>query len=324
MISINQLKDVINEYLLKNQYSSAVKQLNKPIDYTIAQKPKRMRPLLCFMAANLNNNDYLEALPVAAAIEYFHNFTLLHDDIMDNADLRRNKPTAFKQFGLNSAILSGDFMMINAYQYLEELPDAAQLKCFKALNYAAAKVCEGQQLDINFETTTAVSEKKYLEMIAFKTAALIAASLKMGAIVANLHQNDTENLYQFGWQLGIAFQLLDDVLDVYGDTKKFGKKLAGDIVQNKKTYLLIKALELSQPTDKAELLNWFTKSDANEAEKIEAVIKLYNKVNIEAITRQKAKDYTEAAFSYLNNISAKLSGINYIKNYANQLLNRLT
>jgi len=324
MINVNQLKTEINDYLLKKQYSASVQQLNNPINYTIAQKSKRIRPLLCLMVASLNNNVYANALPAAASIEYFHNFTLLHDDIMDNADLRRNKPTAFKQFGLNSAILSGDFMLINAYQYLEELPADVQLKCIRILNYAAAKVCEGQQLDINFETTTAVSETDYLKMIAYKTAALIAASLKMGAIVASLNEEQADHLYQFGWQLGIAFQLLDDVLDVYGDVEKFGKKLAGDIIQNKKTYLLIKALELSTPADKAELLTWFNKTETNEAEKIEAVTHLYNKINIEALTRQKAKDYTNNAFEHLNMIADSLTGINQLSNFANQLLNRLT
>lgn len=313
-----------NEYLLKKKYSSAVEQLNEPISYTLAQKSKRMRPLLCLMAASLNNNAYLNALPAAAAIEYFHNFTLLHDDIMDNADLRRNKPTAFKQFGINSAILSGDFMLINAYQYLEELPDNKQLKCIKTLNYAAAKVCEGQQLDINFETTLAVDEAAYIKMIAYKTAALIAASLKMGAIVAGLNESDADNLYHFGWQMGIAFQLLDDVLDVYGDMEKFGKKVGGDIIQNKKTYLLIKALELSEPADKNELLKWLTLQDVNEAEKVNAVTILYNKVNIETLTRIKAKEYTETAFTHLNNVSNNLKGINHIKDYAIQLLNRFS
>jgi len=324
MNSIYELKTDINDYLLKKKHSSAVEQLNEPIDYTIVQKAKRMRPLLCLMAASLNNNTYVNALPAAAAIEYFHNFTLLHDDIMDNADLRRNKSTAFKQFGLNSAILSGDFMLINAYQYLEELPSNIQLNCLHTLNYAAAKVCEGQQLDINFETTLNVNESDYIKMIAYKTAALIAASLKMGAIVAGLNESDTENLYHFGWEIGIAFQLLDDVLDIYGNVEKFGKKVGGDIIQNKKTYLLIKALELSEPDDKNELMKWLAHQDANEIEKIEAIIALYEKVNIEALTRQKAKDYTETAFTHLNNITTDLEGISTIKEYANQLLNRLS
>jgi len=324
MISIDRFKAEIDEYLLKKQYSASVPELNAPIDYTIIQKSKRIRPVLCLMTAGLNNNDFVNALPAAAAIEYFHNFTLLHDDIMDNADLRRNKPTAFKHFGLNSAILSADFMLINAYQYLEELPFNTQVKCINILNYAAARVCEGQQLDINFETTKAVSEPEYIKMIAYKTAALIAASLKMGATVANLNNNDIENLYHFGWKLGIAFQLLDDVLDVYGDTEKFGKKLGGDIIQNKKTYLLIKALELSETKHKAELQNWFSTNIENEADKIKAVTLLYNKVNIEALTRQKAKDYTHNAFNHLNNISTKITGIDQLKNYANQLLNRLS
>jgi len=153
MISIEQLKAEIDQYLFKKKYSASVEELNRPIEYTLLQKSKRIRPLLCLMSACLNNNAYVNALPAAAAIEYFHNFTLLHDDIMDNADLRRNKPTAFKQFGLNCSILSGDFMLINAYQYLEELPSETQIKCIKILNQAAARVCEGQQLDINFETT---------------------------------------------------------------------------------------------------------------------------------------------------------------------------
>jgi len=323
-MNIEKSKADVNEYMLQKQYGTPVLELTAPINYIISQKSKRIRPVLCLMAASLNNNSYVNALPAAAAIEYFHNFTLLHDDIMDNADLRRNQPTAYRKFGLNSAILSGDFMLINTYQYLEALPVAVQLRCIHILNEAAAKVCEGQQLDINFETETIISESEYIKMISYKTAALIAASLKMGGVVANLNDDEIENLYQFGWQLGIAFQLLDDVLDVYGDLKKFGKKVGGDIVQNKKTYLLIKALELSEATDEAELLTWFSKSNVDETQKIEAVIKLYNKVNIETLARQKAKDFTDAAFNHLNSLSSNLTGVDLLKDYSIQLLNRLS
>jgi len=316
------LKD-LEYYLTNNNFIKVNQPLYLPIEYMLALKAKRLRPLLCLMAYQLNFKDTKKALPAAAALEYFHNFTLMHDDIMDNADLRRNEPTVYTKFGTNAAILSGDLMLINAYQYFEQLPLALQYPCIKIFNQAAVEVCEGQQLDMDFENQSEVSSDSYLEMISKKTAALIAASLQIGATIGELDEKDIISLSQFGKNLGITFQLLDDVLDIYGTKEKFGKKKAGDIVQNKKTYLLIKALELANSTDKQIMLDWMSKEQANETEKIASFINIYENLGIEKLARSKAKYYHQKAFDYLNEVNVADEKKELLKQYSLYLLNRM-
>lgn len=319
-----QLVKVFENYLAKKNFIVPGNKLYLPIKYMLKLQAKRLRPLLCLMACQLNDDNYNNALPAAAAIEYFHNFTLMHDDIMDNATLRRNEPTVSHKFGINAAILSGDLMMINAYQYLEELNIEHKLICFNIFSKAAVEVCEGQQLDMEYENKLLISTSGYIKMISMKTAALIACSLKMGALIGGLPEKDCNNLFDFGKNLGITFQLLDDILDVYGNKEKFGKKHAGDIVQNKKTYLLIKALELANENQKEKMFDWMGKTGFVEAEKIGFFLDVYNQLNIETLSRQKAKEYHQKAFESLNKIDLPNEKKQPLKDYANYLLNRIT
>lgn len=316
------LKD-FEHYLLNNNFIKVKQPLYLPIEYMLALKAKRLRPLLCLMAYQLNFSSTEKALPAAAALEYFHNFTLMHDDIMDNADLRRNEPTVYTKFGINSAILSGDLMLINAYQYFEKLPLDLQQPCIKIFNHAAVEVCEGQQLDMDFENQIEVSADLYIEMISKKTAALIAASLQIGATIGELSKKDITHISKFGLNLGITFQLLDDVLDVYGTTEKFGKKKAGDIVQNKKTYLLIKALELANNADKQIMISWMKEEQFDETEKITQFTKIYEKLEIEQLARAKAKFYHQKAFDCLNEVNVPDENKQLLKQYALYLLDRM-
>ncbi len=320
---ISAILKIFENYITSNHFIKANQSLYEPISYMLQLKAKRLRPLLCLMAYQLQFNEVESALPAAAALEYFHNFTLMHDDIMDNAHLRRGEPTVFKKYGMNSAILSGDLMLINTYQYFEQLPAALQQPCIKIFNQAAVEVCEGQQLDMDFETQPEVSEEAYLEMIGKKTAALIAASLQIGATIGELDAEDIQHVFQFGKHLGISFQLLDDTLDVFGTSQQFGKKKAGDIVQNKKTYLLIKALELANHDDKQVMLNWMNQNTFNEVEKINYFIKTYEKLEIEQLARTMAKTYHQKAFSFLEAVMVPQEKKQVLKQYAQYLLNRM-
>jgi len=322
-IQIGTLLEIFEHYLEKKHFVKTRQPLYLPIEYMMQSKAKRLRPLLCLMAYQLSGGKIEEVLPAAAAVEYFHNFTLMHDDIMDNAYLRRNEPTVFKKFGINAAILSGDLMLIQAYRYFEQLPAQVFQSSIKIFNQAAVDVCEGQQLDMDFETQTEVTEQAYIEMISKKTAALIAASLQIGAVIGKLNAQEVQRLFQFGLHLGISFQLLDDILDVYGNTQKFGKKKAGDIVQNKKTYLLIKALELANRTDKQVMIEWMNKNNFDEDEKIACFIKIYDKLDIEKLSRTKAAEYHQKAFSYLQAVEVPQEKKQHLKQYAQYLLNRM-
>lgn len=320
---IKKLLENFDNYLTNNHFIKYNQPLYLPIEYMLGLKAKRLRPLLCLMAYQLNGKDINQVLPAATALEYFHNFSLMHDDIMDNANLRRNEPSVFKKFGTNAAILSGDLMLIHAYRYFELLPPNLQQSCIKIFNQAAVNVCEGQQLDMDFETQNEVTEKDYIEMISKKTAALIAASLQIGATIGELSKQDIELIFQFGLHLGISFQLLDDILDVFGTTQKFGKKRAGDIIQNKKTYLLIKAIDLANNVDKQTMLNWLSQKTFNEEEKITYFIGVYKKLNIEQLARSKAKIYHEKAFKFLQTLEIPNEKKQLLKQYAQYLLNRM-
>ncbi|MGE5393503.1 MAG: polyprenyl synthetase family protein [Candidatus Saccharibacteria bacterium] len=273
------------------------KNLYEPIAYTLDMGGKRLRPVMVLLACNLLTDQVIKAYPAALAIEVFHNFTLLHDDIMDQADVRRNCPTVHKKYNPNIAILSGDAMSIMAYNYLLKSESKNLAGMFHLFSQTALEVCEGQQLDMDYETRSDVSIEEYLKMIRLKTAVLLACSLKMGALSANAHDEIADMLYTFGINLGIAFQLQDDLLDVFADQKKFGKKIGNDIVSNKKTFLLLKALELSDSDTKAELLEWIAKNDFDAEEKIKSVKAIYNKMNIKEITTINIESYYQSALN---------------------------
>ena len=271
------------------------KNLYQPIAYSLAMGGKRLRPVMVLLACNLFSDKVEKAIPAAIAIEVFHNFTLLHDDIMDGAPVRRNSPTVHEKFNNNIAILSGDAMSIMAYNYLQKSQTSNLASMVNLFSQTALEVCEGQQLDMDYESRSDVSIHQYLNMIRLKTAVLLACSLKIGAMAAGAPEQIADLLYVFGLDLGIAFQLQDDLLDVFADQEKFGKKIGGDIVSNKKTFLLLKALELSDQDTKKELLDWIDKKEFDPEEKIKAFRTIYNKLNIKEITTKHIEKFYQSA-----------------------------
>jgi geranylgeranyl diphosphate synthase type II len=279
--------------------------LYQPIEYTLNMGGKRLRPVMLLMACDLFGGDVHQALTAAIAVEVFHNFTLLHDDIMDHADIRRNQPAVHKKYNENVAILSGDAMSIMAYQFLLKTESPAIQQITRLFSKTAMEVCEGQQYDMDFENQASVSIHDYLEMIRLKTAVLIAGSFKMGAQLAMAPDADADRIYRFGIKLGLAFQLQDDLLDVFAEQDKFGKKTGGDILANKKTFLLLKALELANPGQKAQLEHWLSKKDFNPQEKIAAVKKIYTDLNLQEISSQKSDDYYQTALNELQAVEVE-------------------
>jgi len=240
---LNKYQQLIAENIEKYQFNGEPFELYEPMNYIIANGGKRLRPVLTLMAAELFGGDMDKALKPALAIEFFHNFTLIHDDIMDEAPLRRNKPTVHTLHGINIGILSGDALLIKSYQFFEDLEDSQFKKCIQLFSETGIKICEGQQMDVNFETNNKVSYDDYIQMITYKTAVLCASALKIGAIIAHAEESDAHAIYEFGRHLGIAFQMMDDYLDVFGSQEQFGKRQAGDIYENKKTILYLLALK---------------------------------------------------------------------------------
>ncbi len=277
--------------------------LYEPVEYALSPGGKRIRPVFSLLACQLFHKNLNKALNPALAVEVFHNFTLLHDDIMDEAEMRRNQLTVHKKWGINQAILSGDAMLIKAYQLLAQC-DAEVLKSILTIfSQTSVEVCEGQQYDMEFESRNDVSIDEYINMIRLKTAVLLAGSLKIGAICGGASADDAELLYRFGTGIGIAFQLKDDYLDVYGDTAKFGKNIGGDICCNKKTFLLLTALEKAGTEAKAELHRWINAKDFNKKEKIEAVSAIYEKLDIRTHTQNAMKSYYDDAVQSLKKLS---------------------
>ncbi|MFC2086379.1 polyprenyl synthetase family protein [Bacteroidota bacterium] len=323
MFSIKQLQDLINSNLEENKFTLQPEELYEPINYVLSNGGKRIRPVLVLMACNLFNESINPALNAALGVEIFHNFTLLHDDIMDHAEIRRNKPTVHIKWDENSAILSGDAMLIKAYEFISgSHPDKLQ-DILSVFNQIALQVCEGQQYDMNFETRDKVSIEEYLTMIKLKTAVLIAGSLKIGAILGGATGQDAESLYQFGKNIGMAFQIQDDLLDSFGNLEKFGKKIGGDIVENKKTYLLIKAVEVAKG-ENLSLLNKYMNSNENfsDEEKISGVLSIYEKLNIKRITEEKIDEYFELADTWLNRITIEEKRKEKLIGLAENLINR--
>lgn len=301
MHTISELQELIETAIQNVEYPNHPAKLYEPIRYIMSLGGKRMRPVLVLLSSRLFNDDVSIAVEGALAIETFHNFTLIHDDIMDNAPLRRGKDTVHIRWGINNAILSGDVMMVESNRHLTNL-DASVLKpvltCF---NDTANGVCEGQQLDMEFEQRDDVKIEEYIEMIRLKTAVLVGGCMKIGAIIGGASQQDADLLYDFGVNFGIAFQLQDDILDVYGDPVKFGKQVGGDIISNKQTFLLLKLKELANPADLELLQSQFSNTD--HAAKVEQITQLYNRYQIKELSAAKMKHNLDLAFTALENIS---------------------
>ena len=317
-----ELSDKINGYLSEMPYMREPKGLYAPIEYVLSLGGKRIRPVLMLLAYNMYKEDVDCILPQAAGIETYHNYTLLHDDLMDKADMRRNKPTVHKVWDDNTAILSGDAMLVLAYRLMADCQEKYLKRVMDIFTQTALEICEGQQWDMEFETRTDVTVPEYIEMIRLKTAVLLAASLKIGAILAGASAVDAENLYNFGMQIGVAFQLQDDLLDVYGDPEVFGKRIGGDILCNKKTYMLIKALERANGEQLEELNRWLNAENCQPAEKIAAVTEIYNQLTIRSVCENKMREYYTLAMESLEAVAVAEEKKKELKNLVKLLMYR--
>jgi geranylgeranyl diphosphate synthase type II len=299
MYTQSGLKKLVNKSILNLSYNEEAEKLNDPVKYILSIGGKRLRPVLALMACNLYNDKIDEAIIPATGLEVFHNFTLVHDDIMDQAPLRRNLPTVHSKWNVNQAVLSGDVMAFIANECFLQTPPHCLSKVFRVFNKVAIEVCVGQQLDIDFEKAAIVSHEEYLRMIELKTAALLAASAKIGSIIGGADDKESDLLYEFGRNLGLAFQIQDDLLDIYGDIKVFGKILGGDIISNKKTFMLVKALEIASVEQAKQLHEQFTLKEIDPEIKVKKVIDLYDQLNIKNISENLANDYINTAFNLL-------------------------
>ena len=315
----------IQEYLEEHQIQGTPSELYDPINYILSLGGKKVRPLMLLMSYNLFKENIEEAFPVAQAIEVFHNFTLIHDDIMDKAPLRRGKDTVHIKWNENIGILSGDAMLISAYKLFEDLPADILKSVFPVFNKVAIEVCEGQQLDMNFETRGDVAISEYINMITLKTSVLIGGAMKIGALVGNADIDDANNLYDFGKYLGISFQLQDDYLDLYGDPKKFGKRIGGDVVANKKTFLTLKAFEKSDTDTEKELTYIFNETNLTEEleeEKIQKVKTIFNKLGVVEDMKKEIDTYYKLAINSLNKVNVAAEKKNTLELFSNNLINR--
>jgi geranylgeranyl diphosphate synthase type II len=304
----DQIKNLISDIdkaIRKIDFGDGPSNLYEPIQYILGLGGKRIRPLLSLLAYKLYQDDYSKVLEPSLAVEVFHNFTLLHDDIMDNAPLRRNQPTVHKKWNENIAILSGDVMLVRVYDLLMMVEDDIFKKVITRFNNCAAEVCEGQQFDMDFETAASVTEAEYIEMIKLKTAVLLGFSLEMGSLMAGASEKDVKHLREFGINMGLGFQLMDDLLDVYADKTLFVKQVGGDIISNKKTYLLIKALELAKGKDYDELQSWLKADDYDNEEKVKAITSIYDRLGIEALTKAQINHYFEEGLEEFRKIDVK-------------------
>ncbi len=296
--------------------------LYDPIAYTLSLGGKRIRPALLLLANDLFGGNNKAALNSALAIEVFHNFTLVHDDIMDKAPLRRGKTSVYKKWNTNIAILSGDVMLIQAIQLLSKDKTSTLSDVLDVFNTTAIQVCEGQQFDMNFETSTSVSIDDYLKMVKLKTAVLLGCSLKIGAIIGNANQENANHIYEFGKNLGIAFQLMDDVLDLYGNPDKFGKRIGGDVISNKKTYLLLKAQELASGTTKKDLDFCLSSTVLDDKAKVEKVKTIFNNLKIKQLAIDEMNLFYNTAISHLDSVDAPTEKKEVFENFAKSLMNR--
>lgn len=314
-------KKIIEQELLGYPKGVSSGELQMAARYMLSLGGKRLRPVLTLAACRLSGGKWEEALPAALAVELFHNFTLIHDDIMDQAPIRRGKPAVHAKFGINTAILAGDLMMVEAYRCLEDVPPARSRDILEAFSHTAAMVCVGQQTDLEFEGRMDVSISDYLDMIEKKTSVLLGCSLQLGSLSAGADKKISDGLYRFGKAIGMAFQLQDDLLDAFGSQGKVGKQAGGDILMNKKTYLFVKAMEIAGHAERGELLQWYS-GDRSADGKLEAVKKIYRKLGLEEAARQEKERYYEKALENLSSTGLQLSTTLVLQEMADALMTR--
>ncbi|MGV9004140.1 polyprenyl synthetase family protein [Flavobacterium sp.] len=322
MQSIKQYQELISNHFEELTIRNEPKNLYEPIKYIIGLGGKRLRPVLTLMTTEVFDVDYHKALAAATAIEVFHNFSLIHDDIMDDAPLRRGNETVHEKWGINTGILSGDAMLILAYQYFESYEPKIFQELAKLFSKTAIEVCEGQQYDVDFEERDDVTIPEYLKMIEYKTAVLVGAAMKMGAIVAETSDENKNLIYDFGLNLGIAFQLQDDYLDAFGNPETFGKQVGGDIIENKKTYLYLKALEFSNQSEKEQLLHLFSIQPSDSSDKIISVKDIFNTIGASDATQKAIHDYTFKAFKTLKKMNISEDKKVLLKAFGEKLMSR--
>lgn len=314
--------NIIQNYIDNLPYDRKPASLYEPIRYVLSLGGKRIRPMLMLMTYAMYKDDVESILPQAIGLETYHNYTLLHDDLMDNADVRRGMPTVHKKWNANTAILSGDSMLVLAYQRMQQCPAEKLPAVLDVFTETALEIGEGQEYDMQFETRDDVKEEEYIEMIRLKTSVLLACATKIGALMADAPKEDVENMYRFGERMGLAFQLQDDYLDVYGDPKVFGKAIGGDITSNKKTYMLINALNLAEGDDKAELEKWVAAKDFDRNEKVAAVTAIYNKIGVDKMAQAKMEEYYAEAIEALNKVSVAEEKKTALRDYAAKMMKR--
>lgn len=322
MKTSEELYEKVNTFIDKLAYNREPKSLYDPIKYVLSLGGKRIRPVLMLLGYNLWKDDPERILMPAVAVETYHNYTLLHDDLMDNADKRRGHDTVHKKWDANTAILSGDAMLVVAYQRLATVDQTKLKPVLDLFTETALEIDEGQQFDIDFENRSDVKEEEYIEMIRLKTSVLLACALKIGAILANAPVTDAEALYKFGEQLGLAFQLQDDLLDVYGDTKVFGKEIGGDIMCNKKTFMLINAFNRANDAQLKELQKWCSGEKFDRKEKVAAVTHLYDEIGIRQLCEAKIEYYFEESKKWLDKVSVPEERKAHLRAYVNQMMKR--
>ena len=322
MQSWEQIRDIVNNFIAELEIEHRPEELYRPITYTLSQSGKRVRPVIFLMAYNLYKDDVKEVLYPAVAMETYHNYTLIHDDVMDNADLRRGMPTVRAKWNDTAAILSGDSMLLLAYEFLSHVPADKLPVMLATFTEMAKEICDGQQYDLGFETREDVTEAEYLNMIRLKTSVLLATSLRLGAYLAGASEEDQENLYAYGEKMGLAFQLQDDLLDVYADESLFGKKIGGDICCNKKTFLLITAMNLASPVQLAEMKEWMAKSEFDAEKKVACFTRIYDELGVRDICEKRIQALFEECDRYMANVSVSPERKTFLKEFADSLLNR--
>jgi geranylgeranyl diphosphate synthase type II len=322
MQTIQAYQDFFLQYLQQQHFLRDPKNLYEPIDYILGLGGKRMRPVLTLMAAEVFDVSFEKALPAATAVEVFHNFSLVHDDIMDDAPLRRGKVTVHEKWNLNTGILSGDAMLILAYQYFENYEPAIFRDLAKLFSKTALEVCEGQQYDVDFEAREDVTIADYLKMIEYKTAVLVGAAMKMGAIIAETSKENADLIYDFGLNLGIAFQLQDDYLDCFGDPETFGKQVGGDIIENKKTYLYLKAIEFSKVEEREQLLHLYSIQPEDNSDKIASVKEFFMHSGASSATQKAIEGFTSKAFETLEQMQISEDKKRVLRAFGEQLMKR--
>ena len=322
MYTWEDLRNIVNEFIDNLEFEREPRELYAPVRYTLEQSGKRVRPVLFLLAYNMYKECVREALYPAVAVETYNNYTLIHDDVMDRAVIRRGKPTVCAKWGDTAAILSGDTMLVLAYEFLSHVP-ADKLPAMLALFTETAKeIGDGQQYDLDFEKRDDVAEEEYMEMIRLKTSVLLAASLKLGGILAGASESDLANLYRYGETIGLAFQLQDDLLDVYADEKLFGKKIGGDICCNKKTFLLITAMNLASPEQLAQMKAWMEKEEFDAQEKVAWFTAMYNELGVKEACEKRIRELFAKCDAYINAISVAEEKKTSLKAFANMILDR--